>query len=175
MDNLKRKHAIYECLSYLPEKMILLHGVKSLPEFLLHELAGESVFNLDKAAYFVDNPDFDTFKGIAGYNKSERCTDCPNIWNQPDLFIDYMSKTNFNNKVRDISGNSIKRSGKNEKDFVSEVADRLEMANPHVYTWNMKHDNHGILLVEHTEMNKDLDLHDDIRRGACFLGLCPIK
>lgn len=175
MDNIKRRHAIYECLSCLPEKMISVHGAKNLSEFLLHELSDEPVFNLQKAAYFVDNPDFNTFKGVAGYDRKERCKSCPNIWNQPEVFTDYMSKSDFNNKVRSVSYPSMKKSGQTEEDLVKKIADNINLKNPAFYSWNMKHDNHGILVVEHVDLDNNSELQDDIRKGLFFLGFCPVR
>ncbi len=176
-NNGNRTHAIYECLSCLPEKMISVHGAKNLSEFLLHELANESVFNLEKAAYFVDNPDFNTFKGVAGYNKNERCTQLADIWNKPEVFTDYMAKAKFNNIVRGISRPSLKSSNANESEIVKEISGYLGLKNPKYYTWNMKHDNHGILIVEHSEAGSESDkeFQDHVRRGACLLGFCPVR
>ena len=155
--------------------MISVHGAKNLSEFLLHELANESVFNLEKAAYFVDNPDFNTLKGIAGYNKNERCTQYADIWNQPELFTDYMAKAKFNNIVRAVSRPSVKHNNANEASVVNELAEYLGLKDPKYYTWDMKHGNHGILVVEHSNTESEKELEEHVRRGACLLGFCPVR
>lgn len=69
-----RHKQVLVCLSCLPHKMLSVHGLSNATEFVLHELCQSSCFNLKKAAYFVDNPDFDRLQGVAGFNKEEEYT-----------------------------------------------------------------------------------------------------
>ena len=61
-------HDLLQKLSHLPKKIVALEGLEHTPSFVLHELCNESAFNLSKAAFFIDNPDFNHFKGIAGFD-----------------------------------------------------------------------------------------------------------
>ena len=67
MEEAGRHYTILNTLSKLPRKMLSLKGQENVTEFVLHELCHKNCFNLDKAAYFVDNPDFDCLKGMAGF------------------------------------------------------------------------------------------------------------
>ena len=71
-NSLNDKHIdILDKLCHLPRKILSLHGHDNITELILHELCNEQCFNLEKAAYFIDNPDFDCFKGVAGHCRSQ--------------------------------------------------------------------------------------------------------
>ena len=42
-----------------------------MSEFVLHDICNPNCFNLQKAAFLVDNPDFDCLKGVAGFSADE--------------------------------------------------------------------------------------------------------
>ena len=57
-----------ERLADLPKRMVPLYDLEAIgniPEFVLHDLCHEDCFNLKKAAFLVDNPDFDSLQGVA--------------------------------------------------------------------------------------------------------------
>ena len=94
-----KKHAILNHLSTLPQKLLSVHGTENVTEFVLHDLCSTHCFDLKKAAYLVDNPDFDCLKGVAGFSAEEAYPQDA-IWETPELFIAHMKKSAFNNKVR---------------------------------------------------------------------------
>src|SRR5262245_10115368 len=94
-----KKHAILNLLSTIPQKVLSLHGTENITEFVLHELCNTHCFDFKKAAYLVDNPDFDCLKGVAGFSSDEAYPK-ETIWEKPELFTAHMKKAAFNKKVR---------------------------------------------------------------------------
>lgn len=170
---LQRKNKILQCLSCLPRKMLQLHGHDNITEFVLHELCHEQCFNLEKAAYFVDNPDFDCLKGIAGYWRAQAYDAGADIWQSPDMFTVYMQSSPFNKKVRGMVQASIRVQGGTDQDVVNAVATDLEMKDPGYCCWHMKNDNHGIFVYEKTG-NQEICSDEDIANGLSLLSFCPI-
>lgn len=166
-----KKHAILNQLSTLPQKLLSLHGTNNVTEFVLHELCNPHCFDLKKAAYLVDNPDFDCLKGVAGFASNEAYKDT--IWDKPEAFIAHMEKSNFNNKVRSILKPSMARARRTDAETTKVIGEYLGIHNPAFCSWTMKHDNHGILIYE-TEPNSCPIYSDILRNGACLLSFCPI-
>ena len=54
---LHSQHNVLNTISRLPRKMLSLKNQENITEFVLHDLCNKKCFNLEKAAYFVDNPD----------------------------------------------------------------------------------------------------------------------
>lgn len=170
-DILKR-HEILHRLSSLPHKLLKLHGSENMSEFVLHELCNAQCFNITKAAYVVDNPDFDCMKGVAGFSATEAYNTEP-IWEHPDAFSEHMKKSVFNNKVRDFVRPSMRKCAQSDDQTCRMIAEYVGISKPAYCAWNMKHDNHGILVYE-TQLS--CPVPDDIlNNGACFLGFCPIN
>ncbi len=167
-----KKHEILERLSGLPQKLLRLHGNENVSEFVLHELCNADCFNIPKAAYVVDNPDFDCIKGVAGFCVAEACP-AQQIWEHPEEFSQQMKKSPFNNKVREFMKPSMRRSSKSDDYASKTIADFVGIAQPGYCAWDMKHDNHGILVYE-TQLSCPV-AQDVLRNGACFLGFCPVN
>src|SRR5437016_735872 len=86
-------------LAQIPRNIINLHHRENLAEFVLYELCDSNCFNFHRAAYFVDNADFDCIKGIAGFDSKE-CFNKNRIWKDPDGFSEHMKNASFNSQVR---------------------------------------------------------------------------
>lgn len=168
---LLRKNAILNHLSTLPEKVLSLHGVDDVSQFVLYDLCNKDCFDLQKAAYVVDNPDFDCLRGIAGFSNTETYPQQA-IWSNPEQFLMYMSLAPFNNKVRSLNTASMHRSQKSDIEATKFIADYLGIVKPAFCSWRMKHDNYGMLIYE-TEKSCPI-VNQYIKNGACFLGFCPI-
>lgn len=172
-DALQRQRDILYHLSCLPRKMVALHGADNVTEFVLHELCGERCFNLDKAAYFIDNPDFDCIKGVAGHARGEVLAADEDIWRDPHSFSEQMKQSPFNNAVRNFSHESFKKRGQNDDDIAKTVAQTLGITCHGFYSWDMKHDNHGIFVFERTcSLDQDVDEH--LADGLVLLSFCPV-
>lgn len=166
-----RNDTIISCLICLPEKMLAQHNQDNLTEFVLHDLCKKDCFNLQKAAYFVDNPDFDCFKGIAGYKQDEVSINCDH-WNTPQEFAQCMRQSPFNTNVRDIHHRSVRRNSVDEQKLVNDIAEKLLLQNPRYYSWGMKHDNHGVFIFE---LNPETEsFQQQLHKGLSLLGFCPI-
>lgn len=166
-----KKNAILSHLSTLPEKVLSLHGVEDVSQFVLHDLCNQDCFDLKKAAYIVDNPDFDCMRGVAGFNIAEAFSK-QGIWNNPKEFIAHMNAASFNKKVRSLDVASMRRLKKSDVEATKFVADYLGISKPSFCSWQMKHDNHGMLIYE-TEKSCPI-VNEYIKNGACFLGFCPV-
>lgn len=164
-----RQLQVLTSLSNLPQKILSVHGIENITEFVLHDLCAKNCFDLEKAAYFVDNPDFNYCKGVAGYHKNEEF-EADDIWQKPSDFSTFMRTHNFNQKVRNIQKTSIGKEHDREKKFVKDIAQELAFANPSYLSWNLRHDNNGILIFE----PQNAELSQQLSKGFYFLSFCPI-
>lgn len=168
---LLKKQAILKHLTSLPHKVLSLHGVDSISEFVLYDLAAAECFNFNKAAYLVDNPDFDCLKGIAGFDASQYYTQDV-IWETPELFIEHMKNVSFNTQVRHVMQPSAHKAGKSDQETATQLGNSLGFSTPSSCSWKMKHDNRGILIYEN---KNECPVEPEILLyGACLLGFCPI-
>ncbi|NRB21264.1 hypothetical protein HRU45_00785 [Candidatus Dependentiae bacterium] len=167
---LKKRHRILQQLCHLPKHILRLHGTPNASEFVLHDLCDQNCFDLQKAAYFVDNPDFDCVKGITGYSKAEAYVTEGSIWDEPERFSTHMQGSPFNQQVKNLSLCSIAKSDRADKDIVDEIAHGLDFSDFSYCTWHSKHDNHGFLVYEKPTDGDDFYFLE----GSCLLGLCPI-
>ena len=161
-----------QILSSMPKNMLKMHGADNISEFVLHELSCKDCFNLSKAAYFVDNPDFDCLKGVAGYAQEEACLIEAPIWEQPAHFSNHMQSSSFNQKVRESVQISCKGCETPDEEVLYELANKLGMNTFNYCTWEMKHDNHGYLLYQTcggVEPTKE-----ELLNGFSLLSFCPI-
>lgn len=174
-ENLLHGHAhIIDNLRRLPRKMLNLHGLDNVTEFVLHELSSKSCFNLKKAAYFIDNPDFNCLKGVVGVSNVE-LHDIEDVWKHPELFTQYMAESSFNKNVRSLMAHSHKKNDMDHKDAAKIIADQLGLNDYSYYSWDMKHNNHGFLVCEKDEGLDAALPHDDIIiDGLSLLGFCPV-
>lgn len=159
-------------LIWLPRKMITLHGNDNMSDFVLHELCHEKCFNLKKAAYFVDNPDFNCLKGVVGISRNES-PGIIDVWQQPEDFSNHMRQSPFNQKVRSLMRTSAKKvSAEGDKELAIDVAHELGITNIGYCSWISKNDNHGILVFE-KDSEQEID-KEDLLNGVSLLSFCPI-
>ena len=139
---------------------------------MLHELSRQECFDLSKAAYVIDNPDFDCLKGVAGFQSPEAFDLTCDIWAHPDSFSEHMKKASYNTAVRCLNRESCVKKGAQDEKIVQEIARDLGFDHPSFYAWNMKNNNHGILLYEKND-NTACDC-DYLLEGLGLIGFCPI-
>lgn len=171
--NEARHNELLNYLSVLPKKIVALNGVGSVPEFILHELCHENCFNLSKAAFFVDNPDFDSLQGIAGFNASEAYAHGEGIWHNPHAFSEHMRNADFNQKVKNLSLQSLKRTELLPDEAVATISKELGFKNPAYRSWQMKHDNHGFLVYEYNGSALP-GIEEHLDNSLYLLSFCPL-
>ena len=169
---LHRQQKILNNLRLLPRRILHMQSNDNVTEFVLHDLCNEGCFNLEKAAYLVDNPDFNCLKGVAGFSRAEAF--CPEkvIWDDPQGFSAHMQGAAFNQKVRSFGRESFVKQGETEDQVADHIAQNLEFTNYGFYSWNMKHDNHGIFVYEKT--SDDTSVDEYLSDGLYLLGFCPV-
>lgn len=170
-ESASRKHAVLNYLNHLPRRILLMHNNDGIAELLLHELCSDRCFNLKKAVYFVDNPDFDCLKGVAGICREEVPISHDDVWSNPDNFIELVRSSSFNNMVRGIQRVSMTRSKERDEDIMAELAHECNIIHPQCYVWDMKHENRGLFICEAQD---DPELESYLQDGVCLLGFCPI-
>ncbi|RTL06582.1 hypothetical protein EKK58_04575 [Candidatus Dependentiae bacterium] len=166
-----RKIMLLKKLSSLARNITQLSDNHNLIEFVLHELCHEDCFNLQKAAYLVDNQDFDCLHGIVGVDKTQPFLH-NNIWQVPDDFSSYMNNLIFNKKVKELQCKSNKCLSEKEPVLIQQLGNQLGIECPKYHIIPLKYDNKGILLYE-TASDKDIEENDFIS-GLSFLSLCPL-
>lgn len=163
--------AVLQTLHTLPRKIMSLQESRNIAEFVLHELCQKKCFDIPRAAYFIDNPDYDCMKGIAGYCQKEQFSD-DDIWSCPLDFSSYMKNATFNNMVRKLQRHSCHRHNESLEKVALDVAHDLGLQNVGCCVVQMPHDNHGIFLYEKVVSNeKDKEC---LLNGASLLSFCPI-
>ncbi len=162
-------------LTNLPKRIISLHDDESfanIAEFVLYDLCHEDCFNLNKAAFLVDNPDFNCMQGVAGFSRHEPFTDRELIWDKPDTFTSFMQQSPFNRRVRSFNASSTRRNGNQYNQVVHEVAQSLGLREPAFSVWDMKHANNGVLVYECADQEKLFDEH--LINSLHLLSFCPV-
>lgn len=156
----------------LPHKILCHHDVDGLEQLVLHELGHDQHFGLEKAGYFIDNPDFDCLKGIAGYCKSECKMHKDNLWNDPRSFVQDMQKAQFHQQLSHYLDHSLSHNELEgvKGDALVNLGQKLGMGNPSFITWKMKHGNNGILLYE--ENPAHARRRDLLQHFVALLSLC---
>ncbi len=167
-----KQYKMLKFLSHLPRKIIDLHGVDNATEFVLHDLCHEDCFNLKKAAYFIDNPDFNCTKGVAGYSRQEPYEGA-NIWESPQAFSNHMKSSSFNGKVRQLNRCSLKNVHDMHAQLAQELAHDLGFANYGYCTWRMKHDNDGFVVYEKAIADETF-ADEYLVNGLTLLSFCPV-
>ena len=168
-----RYQQLLKCFTHLPQQMLSFDGVENVTEFVLHSLCDEGCLNLARAAYFIDNPDFDCLKGVAGFNKDESLYSCKTALNDQEKFKEHVNTCAFNKKVRDITAASARRSDQDINRTVEILANKLGFNNPLHHSWIIKHDNYGLLIFE-TESG-DKEQCEEFVKGLSLLGFCPVS
>lgn len=165
---------LLRCFTHLPRQILRLNEIDNATEYVLHSLCEEGCLNLQKAAYFIDNPDFDCLKGIAGFSKEEGSNSCDIVLDDTGCFKNHVAQCDYNKTVRTITAPSPKRNGYSPERIIEQFAEKLGMSNPECHSWNIKHDNFGLLIFERDESD-ERQLHEDFLHGLSILGFCPVS
>ncbi len=173
-EEIHHKYAMLKQLSSLPRKMVSIHGADKVADLVLHELCQPECFNLVKAAYFVDNPDFDCFKGVSGLYRGELNDNHSVSWHDHESFVASTFDLPFNKKVREITKESYRRKNMRDQDMVEQIASDLGFGDHAFCSWDMKHANHGLFIYEKAEFAACL-IEEYLADGLSLLSFCPIN
>lgn len=165
-------HRLMSRLSSLPKKMLSLHGHDYVAHFVMHELCNESLLNLSRAAYLVDNQDFNCLQGVSGFCKQEAYKASCDIWNNQKAFLDHLNHSEFNKEVKNFNQKSLNNKSTPEDSRIQEIARSLKIENPGYYSWDMKHDNHGIFIFQKNDVPSSM--LEYLSDTVCLLGFCPV-
>ena len=123
-DEVLLKHKrLLGALSILPKKLVSVHGkTDNIAELLICELCNEEFFDINRAAFFVDNPCFDMLKGVAGFHKTEGHTQWSPEWDNHEEITVIMKRSPFNQKVRHFMSTSPNRNDHDLSKIVEQLA-----------------------------------------------------
>ncbi len=172
-DKAQREHNMLKYINTLPRRIVQLHGTHNVTEFVLHDMCQERCLNFNKAAYFIDNPAFNCTQGIAGFARQEAFGQADSIWDEPTVFTQHMQQSPFNQKVRQLSHQSLLHTDEGHKKLAAELAQDLGYTNHDYCTWPLKHDNHGVIVYEKADTDDELS-HDQIVDSLHLLSFCPV-
>lgn len=168
-----RHHQLLHCLHQLPQKVMAYQEHDNVAAFVLHELCHSSQFNLEKAAYLVNNPDFDCLRGIAGFTRHDAFDEFDMHWRQPEEFSLRMKSSPFNSAVRELYAQSLKHNDVHEAASVTGLAEQLGIEQPQYISWDLRHDNHGYLVYQAPE-DHDEQIKSYLQNGVFVLSFCPL-
>ena len=148
-------------LFLLPKTLLKNIHHKALPELLLKKMCQKNFFDLKQAVYCLDNPEFDCFKGIAGYNRAEPADleqfDQSESWDLEEThpIIVELVEHSFNQAIKNLRTNSFYKNYSEQRleklyEFGKSV---LQMEQPEIISWESKHGNHGIFFYEPSDKN----------------------
>ena len=159
-------------VTQIPTRILRNHDLHGLAGLLLHHLCSGECFNLSKAAYFVDNPDFDQLVGVAGFSRDEAAQG--DVWEKPAQQVVQVEEGAFHRTVRGMHHVSITRKGEEagKSPQVQLIAKELGIENPQIYSWEMKHGNHGVLLYDGSAQEWEAQ---DLYNAASLLSFCPMR
>jgi hypothetical protein len=69
---------------------------------------------------------------------------------------------------------SLRKNNCSDNEVVEILGKALHMTNPGYYAWDMKHDNHGLLVYEKAYKEGDACDLDTVMNGLSLLAFCPI-
>lgn len=170
----EHKHVqLLHVLHHLPRKVMTHQEKENLAAYVLHELCHESIFNVNKAAYLVNNSDFNCMRGVTGYEHNDAFNEFDAHWNQPDAFSLHLKNSEFNTAVREIFSQALTRNDHSESRSVLAIAENLGIEHPAYISWDLKHNNHGYLLYERPD-HHDEETRAFLSNGLFLLSFCPI-
>lgn len=158
----------------LPNKILSHHEVDGLAQLILHDVSHDRHFGFKRASYLIDNPEFDCLRGVAGFINDECKHHHEDLWLEPHNFKRDMREAVFHNQLLQMAAKSIKKGSSvgNHTEAIRNVAFDLGMINPWVYAQDLRHGNHGILIVEEGVKRLDNDDHELLAHISAIMGLC---
>jgi hypothetical protein len=170
----KEKESIINHILQIPGHIMQHHHLCNLPALVLCHLASQEGFGLEKVAYLVDNPDFDCTHGITGVCQSQQKPN-ENLWSAPEKNINRIIEEKFHNQVKGIQISSLSNKNNCRESYIEKIANQLEIKNPTAISWQMKHNNNGLLLFQVDKTHQLASWKKFLlERTASFLGMCGL-
>ena len=173
MKQMHNRQKLSDTLLHLPHRILKNYSCDNLSQIVLHYIAHPDCFDFRRAAFFIDNPDFDHLIGVAGYCTNECSCQLDELWKEPDLFNKETQRV-FDQEIRQHVASSVKRTADfADSTYIKALGKKLGMKQPEFISWDMKHANHGLLVYE---PRKKLDEWQQfmLDKAVSFLGFCPI-
>ena len=168
-----KDNAVLQKLAHLPRHMLHHYDQVELAPLVLHTLGHN--LGLKRASYLVDNPDFDCIKGVAGYCHRECDYHKSDLWSDPHAFSQDMEQAPFHRKMRCYMHTSMKQRHDDYVRSLAALGKELGIENPDVRVWDLRHDNHGILIFEKNDACPCKEEREMIDSAIALLGLCPLR
>jgi len=169
-----RERTILHNLSKMPVLLLDMRDRDNVSEFLLHDLCSKYCFNLQKAAYLVDNPDFCCLRGVAGFSLDEAYPESTSVWYEADAFSDHMANSAFNNHVRRVNQCSVDAKEKTSLlKNIRAIANGLHFDDYDVCSWQLPNDNYGIVLYQKDDPTDNI-IDQYLMNGLSLLSFCPL-
>lgn len=161
-------------LLQLPQHILKNSHTSGMVDLILGHLASKECFNLKKAAYLLDNPEFNCTRGICGVETCGLEEVIENPWNCVEEAINQVSNQEFNKKIKCFTTNSLKnKKGKpcSEEEIIEFGRKHLELENPMFIEWTGRHGNHGLLFCEPLESASLEEKMQFLKDTAVLLGI----
>ena len=157
----------------LSDRIIKNYDLHDLPTLVLHHVGHEESFGLKKAAYFIDNPDFNHFQGIAGFTTSECKLHHPTLWKSPTSFNENKKTARFHKSVEQFADESLSKKSKiSPESKLKKIAKELGLTSFDFFSWTLKYGNTAFLLFESgkklSKQEKEL-----LEHAVSYLSFCP--
>lgn len=166
--------SIIDQILQIPQQIIALHHTEGLVDLVLHNISKKDCLSLKRVAYLVDNPDFNHLQGVAGFCSAvETKSTCSEDFSSA---IEEIKNLDYNRKVKNISQESLRAKNVDltSPENLKNLCESLEISNPKVYSWDLKHNNCGILIVENDESDCCTWKNALVEKISKFLGMCAL-
>ncbi|MGZ6251244.1 MAG: hypothetical protein ACXWL2_04390 [Candidatus Chromulinivorax sp.] len=165
--------AVLQHFANLRKMMIKHHEIDNLAEFVMHALCAGPCLHIDKAVYFVNNPDFKILRGVTGYHQKEQNHLLQNSWDNQEDFVQSMHNSKFNQKVKGAQHDHFYKGDISEKRVVQKLVDDFEFEQPVHHVFDVKYANHGLLIYQLSD-NGHKHNQDYFIDSLYYLGFCPV-
>ena len=167
--NLSQKNSILQIAANIPYKMLEWYKhdcTDNIAKLVLYEVCSKSCFNFKKAAFFVNNPDFQWCRGIIGYEADGNKP----VLDTESAIIDFFEKSPFHATTCSLAESSYMQ---NNDAYVKKIAKILHMQEPYFCTLPLKHGNDGLFIYEFFSSVND-DYKEIVQHIIALMGFCPL-
>jgi hypothetical protein len=155
----------------IPQQITSYHHLDGLVDLVLYTIAKADCLSFSRAAYFVDNPDFNHLRGVCGFCVTTNLANCAQ---DQKSMIQQIQKSPYNCRVKTINQESLRANNidPTKPENVAKLCESLEIKNPKICNWDLKHNNYGLLIFE-TATPRCCNWKDSlVQQVSQFLGMC---